>query len=150
MVAHFESLIGRIFVNASVLAGDGIAEALAQTVQAEDFLHRGDRALLILAEMTTKGSLTTGDYTKSYIEIARKHKDFVVGFVATQSLVSVETDSAAPKMKISWFLPLESVARLRVTSWDGSIKYLRQLLRGVQSSGRGIYAAEDPVASVKL
>lgn len=80
-------------VNASILAGEGIVEVLAQTAQAEGFPYKSDRALLILAEMTTKGSLATGVYTKSSIEIARKHKAFVIGFVATRSLASVETDS---------------------------------------------------------
>lgn len=69
-------------VNASIRAGEGIVEAMEQTVQAADFPYKGDRALLVLAEMTTKGSLATGDYTKSSVEIARKHKDFVIGFYA--------------------------------------------------------------------
>jgi len=73
-------------VNASILAGDGIIEAMTQTATSEPFKYRGERGLLILAEMTTKGSLATGDYTKACIESAKKHKDFVIGFVATQAL----------------------------------------------------------------
>jgi orotidine-5'-phosphate decarboxylase len=79
--------------NASILAGDGIIEALTQTAQAKDFPYKGDRGLLILAEMTPKGSLATDQYTKTSIDIGRKHKDFVFGFVATRELGSVETES---------------------------------------------------------
>lgn len=43
-------------VNLSILGGDGIFEALDQTVTAADFPYKGERAFLLLAEMTTKGS----------------------------------------------------------------------------------------------
>lgn len=43
-------------VNASILAGEGIVEAIAQTAASEDFPYKGDRGLLVLAEMTTKWS----------------------------------------------------------------------------------------------
>jgi orotidine-5'-phosphate decarboxylase len=72
-----------------------MVEAMEQTAQAAEFPCKGDRALLILTEMTTKGSLATGEYTNSSIDIARKHKDLVIGFVATRSLTAVETDSVA-------------------------------------------------------
>jgi NAD(P)H-dependent FMN reductase len=48
-----------------------------------DFPFKEERAMLILAEMTTAGSLATGDYTRSCIDIARMHKQAVIGFVAT-------------------------------------------------------------------
>jgi orotidine-5'-phosphate decarboxylase len=77
-------------VNASVLAGEGVIEALEQVMTGLDFPYKDERAMLILAEMTTAGSLATGDYTRSCIEIARKHKQSVIGFVATQSLTNFE------------------------------------------------------------
>jgi len=61
-------------VNASVLAGDGMIEALEQVITEPSFPYKGDRAILILAEMTTAGSLATGDYTRSCIEIAGSTK----------------------------------------------------------------------------
>lgn len=140
-------------VNASVLAGEGIVEALAQTVQGKDFPYPSNRALLILAEMTTEGSLATGAYTKSSIEIARKHKDFVIGFVATQSLTSIETDSTATQDE-DFVVFTTGVSRSSKGDKLGQ-QYqtpTSAIERGADFviTGRGIYAAEDPVAAVKL
>jgi orotidine-5'-phosphate decarboxylase len=140
-------------VNASILAGEGVVEALAETALAEGFPHRGNRALLVLAEMTTKGSLATGDYTKSSIEIARKHRDFVIGFVATRSLASVETDTAATEDE-DFVIFTTGVNRSSKGDKLGQ-QYqtpASAIERGADFiiAGRGIYAAENPVASVKM
>lgn len=40
------------------------------------------RGLLMLAELSCKGSLATGEYSKQTIELARSDPEFVVGFIA--------------------------------------------------------------------
>jgi orotidine-5'-phosphate decarboxylase len=63
--------------NAHPLPGPGIIAGLAKVGQPLG------RALILLAEMSSKGSLATGGYTDSAVEMARDAgKEFVVGFIA--------------------------------------------------------------------
>ena len=97
-------------VNACGLAGDGIVEALAKTSISDTFEYNGSRALPMLAEMTTKGSLATGSCTATCIESAEKYKDFVIGFSANQSLTIVATSPISEGEDLS-SLPPASIAQ---------------------------------------
>jgi len=138
-------------VNASGLAGDGIIEALEQVIAAPSFPYKGDRAILILAEMTTAGSLATGDYTRFCIEIARKHKDSVVGFVATQSLANFAGAVGEGDEDFVIF-----TTGVNVSSKGDSLGQQYQTPSSAISRGsdfvivgRGIYAASDPAEAVQ-
>ncbi|KAL9100916.1 MAG: hypothetical protein Q9163_003776 [Psora crenata] len=140
-------------VNASVLAGEGIVEAMAQTGTSKNFAYKGDRGLLLLAEMTTKGSLATGDYTKACIHAARKHSDFVIGFVATQALTSIPSDTEASD---SEDFVVFTTGVNRATKGDPLGQQYQTpeaaIGRGADFiiSGRGIYGASNPVEAAKL
>ena len=140
-------------VNASLLAGDGIVQALSATADAETFSYKGKRGLLLLAEMTTKGSLATGAYTTACIESARKHNEFMVGFVANQALTGVHTSTAS--MKDEDFVVFTTGVN-RATQGDALGQQYQTpksaIARGSDFiiSGRGIYATDDPVGTVKL
>lgn len=136
-------------INCSILPGEGIVEALSKTAKAADFPYGSERGLLILAEMTSKGSLATGEYTRASVECARKYKDFVLGFVSTRSLgefdaekeegdfvvftTGVNLSSKGDKLGQQYQTPQSAVGR----GADFII------------AGRGIYAVENPVEAAK-
>ncbi|KAL9021302.1 MAG: hypothetical protein Q9185_001507 [Variospora sp. 1 TL-2023] len=140
-------------VNASGLAGDGIVEALAKTETSNTFEYKRERGLLMLAEMTTNGSLATGAYTQSCIESARKHKNFVIGFVANQALNGVETVSS--RSDDEDFVVFTTGVN-RATKGDPLGQQYQTPEKAIAGgsdfiiSGRGIYATDDPVATVKV
>jgi orotidine-5'-phosphate decarboxylase len=144
-------------VNCSVLAGSGIVDALAKTAAEPEFQakyggNQEGRALLILAEMTSKGSLATGEYTKLSVDLARKYPDFVLGFVATRSLGEVEGETV--KDENEDFVVFTTGVNLASKGDALGQQYQTPqsaITRGADFiiSGRGIYAAPDPVAAIK-
>ena len=106
------------------------------------------RGLLLLAEMSTKGSLASGSYTEDAVRMARAHRDFVIGFIAQRRLDGVgaaETNVVADED----FLVLTPGVGLDIRS-DGMGQQYRTPREVVLESGcdviivgRGIYG-KDP------
>ncbi|KAE8335852.1 hypothetical protein BDV24DRAFT_155688 [Aspergillus arachidicola] len=140
-------------INCSILPGEGIVEALAQTASAEDFPYGSERGLLILAEMTSKGSLATGQYTTSSVDYARKYKKFVMGFVSTRHLGEVQSEVSSPSEEEDFVVFTTGV---NLSSKGDKLGQQYQtpesaVGRGADFiiAGRGIYAAPDPVEAAK-
>lgn len=105
------------------------------------------RGLLLLAEMSTKGSLAVGEYTEQAVRMARQHRDFVIGFIAQQRMDGV---GASPNEDISNedFLILTPGVALE-SKGDGMGQQYRTPREVVLNSGcdviivgRGIYGGD--------
>lgn len=136
-------------INASVLAGDGLISALTAT--GTSFEYGDQRGLLILAEMTTKGSLATGTYTQSSIESARYHSDFVVGFVATQALIEMQSSASEEEDFVVFTTGVNRGTKgdklgQQYQTPESAVKLGADFI----IAGRGIYATEDPKGMAKL
>lgn len=136
-------------INASVLAGEGIIDALAEMIKKGE---QRDRGILILAEMTSKGSLAVGEYTRASVKIAKRHKDHVLGFVATRQLsADAESDVASPEEDFVVFTTGISISSKGDAMGQQYQSPTSAIERGADFLivGRGIYSGPDPVASAK-
>lgn len=149
-------------VNASVLAGEGIIKALDEVITPGP--ASSERGILILAEMTSKGSLATGEYTRASVQIAQKYDQSVIGFVATRELsgyVSGNASERAPgrdgtdsKRREEDFVVFTTGVNMS-SKGDALGQQYQTPTSAVQGgsdfliAGRGIYAAPDPIIAAK-
>jgi len=100
------------------------------------------RGLLLLAEMSTKGSLAVGEYTKSSVRMALDNPEFVIGFIAQSRMDGLAAELGYPGKDLLILTPgvgLESRG-------DGKGQQYRTPKEVVEGSGcdviivgRGIY-----------
>ncbi|KAH6973826.1 orotidine 5'-phosphate decarboxylase [Ilyonectria sp. MPI-CAGE-AT-0026] len=140
-------------VNLSILGGEGVVQALAQTISSDSFPYPHQRAVLVLAEMTTSGSLATGRYTELCVEAARKNSGAVMGFVATRSL-GAEGRGQGCKTNEDFVVFTTGVNRNQKGDNLGQrYQSPATAIKGGSDfiiAGRSIYASDDPVATAKL
>jgi orotidine 5'-phosphate decarboxylase subfamily 1 len=103
--------------------------------------HPKGRGLLLLAEMSSKGALATGEYTQATLEMAKQNSDYVMGFISGRRLLEtpdfvymspgVNLSSGGDKLGQQYSTPQQVIG---------------ERASDVIIVGRGIYEAEDAVA----
>lgn len=69
--------------NAHGVTGAGIVKGLKDAAKS---VTEEPRGLLMLAELSSKGSIAKGEYTRQTIEIANSDPEFVIGFIAQRQI----------------------------------------------------------------
>jgi uridine monophosphate synthetase len=124
-------------ITAHAVPGPGIISGLK-----EIGLPKG-RALLLLAEMSSDGTLARGSYTDQTVKMAEAHSEFVIGFIALKKL------SDNPR----WIYMTPGV---QLACGKDALGQHYQTPESVITAGtdliivgRGIYGTEDPKSQAK-
>lgn len=72
------------FVNLHVIPGPGILKALASAMQEKK--DDKERGIIILAQMTSEGTLATDEYTTAAVNMANQFKEAVSGYIGAGSV----------------------------------------------------------------
>jgi orotidine 5'-phosphate decarboxylase subfamily 1 len=123
--------------NAHIIPGPGIIEGLR-----EIGLPR-KRGLLLLAEMSSDGTLAQGTYTQKAVDMAAKYADFVIGFICLRKL------SDDPRF-------IHMTPGVQIGAEQDALGQRYRTPENVISAGsdliivgRGITAAKDPLAEAQ-
>ncbi|KAG9239089.1 orotidine 5'-phosphate decarboxylase-like protein [Amylocarpus encephaloides] len=113
-----------------------------------------ERGLLILAQMSSKGNFMNREYTDACVESAREHKDYVMGFIAQESL-NTEPDDQFMTMTPGCQLPPEDDEDAvvegdgRGQQYNTPTKIVGLLGNDIIIVGRGIIFSADPVVEAE-
>lgn len=137
-------------VTLSILSGEGIVDALTQTVTAPDFPYPGERAFILLAEMSSNGNFATGEYTRKCVDLARKKPKSVISWIAMRSLTQLSPNEATEGEDFVVFTPGVNIA-----SKGDKLGQQYQASDAISGgadfiiAGRGSYASSDPVKAAQ-
>lgn len=120
-------------INAHPLPGPGIIEGLKEVGMPKN------RALLLLAEMSSEGNLIDSNYTNAAIDMAKAHSDFVIGFISQRKLTDCENF-----VHMTPGVNLESKGDALGQQYNTPQAVIGERESDVMIVGRGIYQAKDP------
>ncbi|KAG0147065.1 hypothetical protein CROQUDRAFT_656519 [Cronartium quercuum f. sp. fusiforme G11] len=129
--------------NAHTVPGEGVITGLAEVGLPKR------RALLLLAEMSSKGNLAKGDYTIETVQMARRNKDFVIGFISQRRLEGIGLDTDDPSSEdflvISPGVGIDSSADSLGQRYRTPHEVVCESGADVIIVGRGIYGQTNPL-----
>lgn len=126
-------------INAHIVPGDGIIEGLKSVGASKG------RGALLLAEMSSKGTLAKGAYTKKALAMAEKFPDFVIGFISLRKISDHPSHiHMTPGVKLS---PGKDALGQRYRTVD---EIIGKNLSDIIIVGRDITHASDPKKQAAL
>lgn len=130
-------------VNAHTLPGPGIIQGLSKVGKP---LNKG---LLLLAEMSSAGSLFTPEYTAKTAQLAVEYSDFVVGFIAQSKLTDApELIHMTPGVQ-GGIDGTEAKGDGLGQQYNTPQKVILESGTDVIIVGRGVYEAADPATAAQ-
>lgn len=125
-------------VNAHSVSGPGIIQGLKEVGLPKE------RGLLLLAEMSSKGTLAKGEYTAETLKMAQANKDFVIGFITMKKLLD---DPCF--INFTPGVQLASGNDNLGQQYNTPEKVIGEQKSDIIIVGRGIYKAENPVMEAR-
>lgn len=137
-------------VNIHIVPGPGVIQGIGSVInERKDGMPRG---ILILAQMSSEGTLAYGDYTKKAVEMADANKDVVAGYIGNGGDTGQLKELAS--MNFAGHVIMTPGIQIQSKKDDLGQRYTspeEAILAGSDCIivGRGIYKAEDPVATAR-
>ncbi|KAL5007217.1 hypothetical protein ScPMuIL_016023 [Solemya velum] len=122
-------------VTTHVVPGSGVVRGLKEVGLSRQ------RGCVLVAEMSSTGTLAKGDYSKAAVRIAHENKDFVIGFIC-QSNLTKDPDLIHMTPGVRLDVSGDALGQQYISPSSA----IRDLHTDIIIVGRGILTADNPVA----